>query len=311
MVKRLSGTSLDFSHGKDYAWHKINIFTKWSVSTRKTAFLIFDAPPGLIDKLQNALGNFMTSNTCRDAFWFYVPLVEEFIRLQDESVWAIRNRVRGIEQQQVAQPPKPDYRRRHDAARHAVHISETLEVAGRIMRDVISQHQEFIADYLELSDARTKHAARGIHKRLVAQRTMIECLGQRSASNKDRLLNELNLNFHTVAQYDSAVAVQIGRAAQEDSSAMKTVAFLTLTFLPATFVSAILGMSFFNYDADSDKLSVSSQFWVYWAVVIPLTLATFILWNFWRRLFPPRLIGDVGQSVLQRQKNWHGQRGDV
>jgi hypothetical protein len=42
--------------------------------------------------------------------------------------------------------------------------------------------------------------------------------------------------FHTVAQYDSKVSVQVGQAAQSDSAAMKTIAFLGLTFLPATYV---------------------------------------------------------------------------
>jgi hypothetical protein len=40
-----------------------------------------------------------------------------------------------------------------------------------------------------------------------------------------------------VAQYDSRLAVGIGKAARGDSAAMRTIAFITLLFLPATFVS--------------------------------------------------------------------------
>lgn len=310
MVKRLLASNENVSNGKEYEWPKINIFTRWSALERSTTVLVFDAPQGFIEKLKDALELAMTPASCGDAFWVYVPLIEEVIRLEDESVWAIRNRVREMEKLQTTQPPKPDYRRRHDVARHAIHVSETLEVATRIIHDVESQHREFVVDHLVASDKITKHAAKVIHQRLISQRNMIQCLSQRSTSNKDRLLNELNLAFQTVTQYDSAVAVEIGRAAQEDSSAMKTVAFLTLTFLPATFVSAIFGMSFFNYDSESDKLLLSTQFWVYWAVVIPLTLATFALWHFWRHIFPPRLVGDVSRPVHD-QISWYGHKSEV
>ena len=43
--------------------------------------------------------------------------------------------------------------------------------------------------------------------------------------------------FNTIAQYDSKIMVRISEAVQNDSAAMKTIAVLTLTFLPATFVS--------------------------------------------------------------------------
>ena len=43
--------------------------------------------------------------------------------------------------------------------------------------------------------------------------------------------------FNMVTQRDSKATVRIGKAARSDSAAMKTVAVLTLTFLPATFVS--------------------------------------------------------------------------
>jgi hypothetical protein len=43
--------------------------------------------------------------------------------------------------------------------------------------------------------------------------------------------------FNMVTQKDSQATVRISEAALSDSTAMKTVAVLTLAFLPATFVS--------------------------------------------------------------------------
>lgn len=46
-----------------------------------------------------------------------------------------------------------------------------------------------------------------------------------------------NEAFNTVAQYDSGIVVRIGKAAQKDSAAMKTIALLNLVFLPGTFIA--------------------------------------------------------------------------
>lgn len=43
--------------------------------------------------------------------------------------------------------------------------------------------------------------------------------------------------YNVIAQNDSKTTVRINEAVQRDSAALKTVAILTLTFLPATYVS--------------------------------------------------------------------------
>lgn len=139
-----------------------------------------------------------------------------------------------------------------------------------------------------------------------------------------------------------------------DSAAMKTIAYVTLVFLPATFVSvspsffliplfiplftphshatsplpphhvirfrkcnrnrnraqppdyerkqAIFSTSFFTFASSSSSSSattsswaVSPSFWIYWAVAVPLTLATLGCWFFWERRFVrPVVRGSAG-----------------
>jgi hypothetical protein len=43
--------------------------------------------------------------------------------------------------------------------------------------------------------------------------------------------------FHTAAQRDSKTQVQIGEEAKKETAAMKAIAVITMTFLPATFIS--------------------------------------------------------------------------
>lgn len=117
-------------------------------------------------------------------------------------------------------------------------------------------------------------------------------LRARSISNKDRLLNEVQLAFNVVSQYDSYTSVAIGRATQYDSYSMRTVAFLTLAFLPATFISALFSMSFFNFDQETGW-HVAGEVWLYFATAGPFTLVTVLIWFFWQRLLPPNLVAPV------------------
>jgi hypothetical protein len=62
---------------------------------------------------------------------------------------------------------------------------------------------------------------------------------------------------------------------------MKTLAAVTVAFLPATFVASFFAMPLFNWDADRDSAVVNGRFWIYWVVTIPLTLTTLFIWLSW------------------------------
>ncbi|KAF7509919.1 hypothetical protein GJ744_007233 [Endocarpon pusillum] len=96
--------------------------------------------------------------------------------------------------------------------------------------------------------------------------------------------------------------------ARRDSASLKTVAVVTLVFLPGTFVAAIFSMSMFqwipgdnNSGSDSSGSSntgpqdnkdnsriVSKWFWIYWAVTVPLTLIIVISWVIWYKWMDKR-----------------------
>ncbi|KAI3573448.1 hypothetical protein IWW34DRAFT_706932 [Fusarium oxysporum f. sp. albedinis] len=56
----------------------------------------------------------------------------------------------------------------------------------------------------------------------------------------------------------------------EDTQAMTTISVMTMVFLPATFVSAILSTSFFYINENG--WTASDKVWIFWVVTIPLTL---------------------------------------
>ena len=59
-------------------------------------------------------------------------------------------------------------------------------------------------------------------------------------------------------------------------------------------------MVFFNLDPNTNKLTSTSQTWVFAAITIPLTIAVFAVWILWRRR-RSRVIEDEMKTKTQRQ----------
>ena len=101
-------------------------------------------------------------------------------------------------------------------------------------------------------------------------------------SLEKRMSNVIQLSFNLVTQADSSVL-------KTDSRAMKFIAFLTLVFLPATGVASVFSTPFFDVDWESPgsndrSLRTAKSFWLFWAVVLPLTLVGLLLCFAWVNL---------------------------
>ncbi|KAK3949776.1 hypothetical protein QBC32DRAFT_348241 [Pseudoneurospora amorphoporcata] len=71
---------------------------------------------------------------------------------------------------------------------------------------------------------------------------------------------------------EAAIASRdLAKAASEDSSAMKSIAILTMFFLPSTFFAALFAMPSVGWDQPR-------HFVLYWAFTIPATILTFAIW---------------------------------
>lgn len=81
--------------------------------------------------------------------------------------------------------------------------------------------------------------------------------------------------------------MDIALSSHRDASSMKTLAFVTMLFLPGSFISALFSTDCFDWDAakedKGESMSVPStpQFLLYWAITIPLTVLTFIFYFVW------------------------------
>ena len=68
---------------------------------------------------------------------------------------------------------------------------------------------------------------------------------------------------------------------------MKTLAVVTMFFLPGSFISGLFSTPTFDWDSvdltnrDSIGVALTPQFRLYCAITVPLTLVTFILYFLW------------------------------
>ena len=92
--------------------------------------------------------------------------------------------------------------------------------------------------------------------------------------------------FNLTAQRDQNLSIQIAKdsrslatSSARDSTSMKTIAAVTMIFLPGTFIATLLALPSFEWS--DNQLSVRRDFWIYWAITIPLTLLTLLIWLAW------------------------------
>ena len=109
--------------------------------------------------------------------------------------------------------------------------------------------------------------------------------------------SQLQIVYNLIAQRDNKdslamaelqtelarIQTAIANTTKEDSYAMRTIAVMSILFLPGTFVSSFFSMDMFDWQAPKGASVVSFRFWIYWAVTAPLTVVVVSIWFLWLR----------------------------
>ncbi|KAF2628863.1 hypothetical protein BU25DRAFT_409878 [Macroventuria anomochaeta] len=265
-----------------YTWHEMTFCSRWT--SDRCAILCTGAFPLFRGLLQNALAQQGMTLPPSEPYSLHIPLVEAVVAMQDSSVWSVRDIVRSVEKNRsLPARGSQGFLMMHEAARHAIHSFETLSVTVESV-EAMQKQILYLASKSKPASGAESEASLRLCKHMEFQAMMLRNLLLRSQSNKERLQNEIALAYNMIAQRDSQVMTRLGEAARLDSGAMRTIAVVTMAFLPPTFLSAIFSMSFFNYTPaeDSTGWSVSGKIWVYWACAVPLTCLTLAIWH-WRQ----------------------------
>ncbi|PFH58363.1 hypothetical protein XA68_13768 [Ophiocordyceps unilateralis] len=224
--------------GNDYWWYEMGFFTSWC-HPNSSKVLCVGTTSSFRDRLGAHLGTAPLLEL-RDPFAMLIPLFGQIIELYNDSTWRVRNKVRTIEKTRGRH--RADFVAMHDVSRHAIHLNEVYTAAIESIENLLKR-QETAYEAMTSLDKTYK---------------------LRASSNQERIIAEITLAYHIITSQDSAV--------------MRTIGILTMTFLPASFVAALFGTTFFS-SAEDKKLTVSTKFWTYWVVAVPSTLLVLLAWR--------------------------------
>jgi hypothetical protein len=116
--------------------------------------------------------------------------------------------------------------------------------------------------------------------------TNIVDASKRSEAQSNRQLATV---LSMLAAHQQGISVSIAEASKsiaeetkKDGTSMKTLAVVTMLFLPATSVSSIFAMPLFDWEQEGGRV-VRSSIWVYFVFASCLTLLTVGIWWAWQR----------------------------
>ncbi|KAI0553643.1 hypothetical protein F4679DRAFT_429984 [Xylaria curta] len=270
-LKRLSQTLFEPNNVK---WRDTWVFTHWDRTSDQSRILIVSDLKEISSQLSDDLKNVVLCRSLSDPLWFY-PLLYE--RLIDRFGWEsgqVDGDVGGQEHK-YAQPEEHnknqndvnyfhDYSELHITARRVASLVEILNVDKQTLDSIIECHDSVI-DGLKMAKSIVHRQTR--QKLLWASRFTYST-HRRSICYQERIQNEIQLAYNLTA-------AGLAEATRKDSQAMIAIAFITLVFLPPTFISTVFSTSFFDF---GDGGVVSGKFWIYWVITIPITVLVNVLW---------------------------------
>ena len=243
----------------------------------------------------------------RHPLWVYPIILREYDTLQHNAILHLRD-LTELEEHRAEYSESRKltvYARLHEIARWTITVCEMLEVNQKTYECMIQCHEDFVKHTSTLTAGIPSIPMRRIRQDLEQHVLMTSNLYRRCASYQERMRNVIQLVFNIVAQNEARSSMAIAVAMKADGQIMKATSLIALLFLPPTFISAVFSTTFFEFGADSQSWGVSQEFWIYWAVVVPVTLMCLVVWYKWfaggTAIFPGRI---KNHMVEQRGVEW-------
>ncbi|KAL8831485.1 MAG: hypothetical protein Q9170_005269 [Blastenia crenularia] len=160
-----------------------------------------------------------------------------------------------------------------------LHVIETLEALERITNLMraesepkgVYHRRQFIYE-LEMYKSMINgvlESARSVERRMEGILTMLTAT--------------LNLGHQATGVDISGGVLRLTTEIVSDSTTVRVITFVTLLYMPATFIATVLGTNLFTYSTSNSHTGfhVSPQFWVFIVLAVPLTLLTIGCWFFY------------------------------
>ncbi|KAI1490174.1 hypothetical protein F5X96DRAFT_637652, partial [Biscogniauxia mediterranea] len=82
--------------------------------------------------------------------------------------------------------------------------------------------------------------------------------------------------------------VEIALATSRDSRHMRSIAILSMVFLPGATIASLFSTTLFQWDNPDSGIVVSHYIWIYFAITVPFTMLTVGLWYYFSLYRPSR-----------------------
>ncbi|KAI5923242.1 hypothetical protein F4810DRAFT_669491 [Camillea tinctor] len=120
----------------------------------------------------------------------------------------------------------------------------------------------------------------------VTMASLQRCLNDSSAYVsylQERVKSQSSVVYALMTHQDARTSMRLAQAskdlaeaAKKDTSSMKTIAVMTMLFLPGTYFAALWAVPSLQWGQPGDV--IQGNFWVYWAFTLPCTVAVFAVW---------------------------------
>ncbi|KAK6062988.1 hypothetical protein SCUP515_12830 [Seiridium cupressi] len=182
----------------------------------------------------------------------------------------------------------------HSIAAHLHRYLSELKSLQGVIVDLAthyeSVHESDEASHLESFDT----AARGFSQIL----SQVEASHDFAQELEKKIRNILALTDAQLGQKMAKASHALAEEMKQDSIAMRTIAVVTMFFLPAATFAALLSMPFFS---NNDWFSEASRIWLWIVLTVPATLACFMFYKIWGSRVPSCI--DDGNEDIEMQTN--------
>ncbi|XPT00658.1 hypothetical protein M3J09_009809 [Ascochyta lentis] len=130
----------------------------------------------------------------------------------------------------------------------------------------------------------TRRKAESLLSKIQNTRTLISSLLERqSGHNIDQQIAALQ-QLERQGQEENNIMRVIAEKNSRDSSSMRVLTIITMIYLPCTIVSNFYSTQFVNQtelDGGVKSLAYTENAWLFFAISVPLTVVTFLVWYSW------------------------------
>lgn len=237
--------------------------------------ICFGAPLALVNRFERLAKDFSCDDVMQDPYILFDLVLEELVALIDQVAWLLGDVFGEIETETLDNTSTPgqaaraiDFVGLHNVAKHVIYLHESSEAALFTAESLRVKHKQLIGENPTPCNISTQDA-------LEYRKSLLQSTQRRIVSMDRRMGNIINLSFNLVTQQDS-------RIMQRDSKSMRTIAVVTMVFLPVATVAGVFGSQLITLDSTAQyHLRVSPDFWILWAIAAPLTVVVMVVWRLW------------------------------